>query len=66
MHNSQCIIHNCENLTGEQARELLAKRQATEAKIAALRAELKRETQFNRKVEINMEIKILEKERQTL
>ena len=36
------------------------------AKIAALRAELKRETQFNRKVEINMEIKILEKERQTL
>ena len=48
---------------GEQARELLARRQATEAKIAALRAELKRETQFNRKVEINMEIKRLERER---
>lgn len=60
IHNAQCIIHNCENLTGEQARELLAKRQATEAKIAALRAELKKETQFNRKVEINMEIKRLE------
>lgn len=50
----------CGALTGEQARELLAKRQATEAKIAALRAELKRENQFNRKVEINMEIKRLE------
>lgn len=62
IHNAQCIIHNCENLTGEQARQLLAKQQATEAKIAALRAELKRETQFNRKVEINMEIKRLEKE----
>lgn len=63
IHNAQFIIHNCENLTGEQARELLARRQATEAKIAALRAELKRETQFNRKVEINMEIKRLERER---
>jgi len=47
---------------GEAARALLAQRQATEAKIAALRAELKKETQFNRKVELNMEIKRLERE----
>ena len=46
---------------GDEARALLAQRQATEAKIAALRAELKKETQFNRKVELNMEIKRLEK-----
>ena len=47
---------------GDEARALLAQRQATEAKIAALRAELKKETQFNRKVELNMEIKRLERE----
>lgn len=46
---------------GDEARALLAQRQATESKIAALRAELKKETQFNRKVELNMEIKRLEK-----
>lgn len=48
---------------GEEARALLAQRQATEAKIAALRTELKKETQFNRKVELNIEIKRLEKVR---
>lgn len=46
---------------GDEARALLAQQQATEAKIAALRAELKKETQFNRKVELNMEIKRLER-----
>lgn len=51
---------------GDEARALLAQRQATEAKIAALRAELKKETQFNRKVELNMEIKKLEKEKAAL
>lgn len=61
IHNAHFIMHHCEELTGEQARQLLAKQQATEAKIAALRAELKKETQFNRKVEINMEIKRLER-----
>lgn len=55
-------IAGATELTGEQARLLLARQQAAEAKITALRAELKKETQFNRKVEINMEIKRLEKE----
>ncbi|MEG1061957.1 MAG: DUF4391 domain-containing protein [Oscillospiraceae bacterium] len=62
IHNAQFIMHNSEDLTGEQARQLLAKQQATQAQIAALRARLKKETQFNRKVEINLEIKRLEKE----
>ena len=61
IHNAQGVMQNCGDLTGEQARALLAQRQATESKIAALRAELKKETQFNRKVELNMEIKRLEK-----
>ena len=45
----------------EEARRLLAQQEQREAKIAALRVELKKETQFNRKVELNMEIKRLEK-----
>lgn len=51
-----------EVVDGGEARALLAQRQATESKIAALRAELKKETQFNRKVELNMEIKRLGRE----
>lgn len=48
-------------LTGEQARQRLARHEETERQVAALRAELKKETQFNRKMELNMEIKELEK-----
>ena len=59
--NAQTKIHADTNLTGEEARRLLAQQEQREAKIAALRAELKKETQFNRKVELNMEIKRLEK-----
>lgn len=61
IYNAQFIMHNCEGLTGEEARQLLAQQEQREAKIAALRADLKKETQFNRKVEISMEIKRLEK-----
>lgn len=51
-----------EDLSGQQARQLLKKAESLEVKITALRAQLKKETQFNRKVELNMEIKRLEKE----
>lgn len=47
---------------GDAAWALLVQRQATEAKISTPRAELKKETQFNRKVELNIEIKRLERE----
>ena len=60
--NAQTKIHADAGLTGEDARRLLAEQEQREAKIAALRAELKKETQFNRRVEINIEIKRLEKE----
>lgn len=49
-----------DELTGEQARLLLQRQQEKEAKVAGLRAQLKKETQFNRKMEISMEIKRLE------
>lgn len=47
-------------LTGEQARVALAARALKEKQIAALRTELKKETQFSRKAEISMKIKELE------
>ncbi|KXL53688.1 hypothetical protein CLNEO_09140 [Anaerotignum neopropionicum] len=59
-------ITRVEIISGEQARQLLHKAEALEAKITALRAQLKKETQFNRKVELNMEIKRLEKEKATI
>lgn len=60
IHNAQCLIHK-ENITGEQARELIRRNNELEGRITALRAELKKETQFNKKMEINMEIKKLQK-----
>ncbi|MEA5050752.1 MAG: DUF4391 domain-containing protein [Oscillospiraceae bacterium] len=62
IYHAQCTIHNCGSVTGAEARNLLAEQAQREAKIAALRAEMKKETQFNRKVELNMEIKRLGEE----
>jgi hypothetical protein len=59
--NAQTKLHAEGMLTGEEARRLVAEHDQREAQLAALRAELKKETQFSRKVEINMEIKRLEK-----
>lgn len=50
-----------EDLTVEEVRQLLAQRDQVEKEIAVLRAELKKETQFSRKVELNMRIKALER-----
>ena len=61
-------VFNAEKLTdkeisGEDARELLRRNAEIDSQIAALRAELKKATEFNKKMEINMKIKKLEKER---
>lgn len=61
-------VFNAEKLTnktisGDEARELLRRNAEIDNQIAALRAELKKATEFNRKMEINMKIKKLEKER---
>ena len=63
VQNAQEKMQVSEDLTGEEARQLLAKREQVEKEIAALRSELKKETQFSRKVELNMQIKKLEKEK---
>ncbi len=52
-----------EEISGEEARELLRRNAEIDNQITALRAELKKATEFNKKMEINMKIKKLEKER---
>ena len=47
-------------LTGEQARELTSKIEEIDLKISSLKSRMKKETQFNKRVEINMEIKKLQ------
>ena len=49
-----------ENITGAEARELSAQIEDIEQEITSLRAKLKKESQFNRKMELNIEIKRLE------
>lgn len=61
-------VFNAEKLTnkeisGDEARELLRRNAEIDSQIAALRAELKKATEFNRKMEINMKIKKLEKQK---
>lgn len=61
-------VFNAEKLTnkeisGDEARELLRRNAEIDSQIAVLRAKLKKATEFNRKMEINMKIKQLEKAR---
>ena len=61
VRKAQEKVQTTEEVTGEEARQLLARQEQVEKEIAALRAELKKETQFSRKVELNMRIKKLER-----
>ena len=60
LYNARDII--TEDVTGAEARQFLAKREQIQKQITSLKAQMKKETQFNRKVELNIEIKKLEKE----
>ena len=54
--------YSLKDLSGEEARLLLKKETEKEMKLAKLRAQLKKETQFNKRVEISMQIRKVEKE----
>ncbi len=58
-HNARAITNK--DITGKQARELTAKIEELEGQISSLKVKLKKETQFNKRIEINIEIKNLEK-----
>lgn len=55
-----------DNITGAEARELSTKIEDIEQRIISLRSKLKKETQFNRKMELNIEIKRLEQNKNKL
>src|SRR5690554_256931 len=60
------IMPTDDRITGAEARELSAKIEDIEQEITSLRAKLKKETQFNRKMELNIEIKRLEQNKNKL
>ena len=60
IYNLSTIIPTDDNITGAEARELSTKIEDIEQEITSLRARLKKESQFNRRMELNIEIKKLE------
>lgn len=61
IYNLSTVMTADDNITGIEARELSAQIEDIEQEITSLRAKLKKESQFNRKMELNIEIKKLEK-----
>lgn len=55
-------VENYEEITGEEARQITERREEILQEISALRSKLKQETQFNKKMELNIKIKRLEGE----
>jgi len=66
IYNLSTIIPTDDNITGAEARELSTKIEDIEQEITSLRARLKKESQFNRKMELNIEIKRLEQNKNKL
>lgn len=60
LYNARDLV--TEDVTGAEARQLVAKREQIQKQITSLKAQMKKETQFNHKVQLNIEIKKLEKE----
>ncbi len=63
IYNVSSILPSKTVLTGEEARQLSANIEDLEREITLLTAKLKKESQFNRKLELNIAIKKLEKEK---
>lgn len=66
IYNLSAIMPMEENITGAEARQLSAKIEDIEQEIVSLRSKLKKESQFNRKMELNIEIKKLERSKSKL
>lgn len=66
IYNAESIIGASTNLPGEKAREILNQVNSIDIEITALRSSIKKETQFNRKVELNIRIKQLEADKDRL
>ena len=66
IYNLSAIMPTDDTITGDKARELSAKIEDIEQRIANLRSKLKKESQFNCKMELNIEIKRLEQSKNKL
>lgn len=66
IYNLSTIMPTEGNITGAQARQLSAKIEDIEQEIISLRSRLKKETQFNRRMELNIQIKKLEQSKNKL
>jgi len=66
IYNLSAIMPTDDTITDDKARELSAKIEDIEQRIANLRSKLKKESQFNRKMELNIEIKRLEQSKNKL
>lgn len=66
IYNLSAIMATDDNITGAKARELSAQIEDIEQEIVILRSKLKKESQFNRKMELNIEIKGLERSKNNL
>lgn len=66
LHNAETLVEDIRSLTGAEARELTLKVLAIDKEIEELKAKIKKESQFNRKVEHNLKIKKLQDERNIL
>lgn len=66
IYNLSTIIPTDDNITGAEARQLSAQIENIEQEITSLRARLKKESQFNRRMELNIEIKKLEQNKNKL
>lgn len=66
IYNLSVIMPIEGNISGVEARKLSAQIESIEQEIVSLRSKLKKETQFNRKMELNIEIKRLEQNKNKL
>lgn len=66
VYNAKAVAGADTPMSGEEARQLLAQAEELDGQIATLRAKLKKETQFNRKMELNVQIKRLEEQKREM
>lgn len=66
IYNASIILSSNINMTGDEARKFTSKVEFIEQEIATLRTKLKKETQFNRRMELNIQIKKQEKEKENM
>jgi len=66
IYQASAILPSTKNISGEEARNIITKIECIDQEIAAVRSKFKKETQFNRRIELNIQIKKLEQEKEDM